>query len=1183
MGIQDKLDRAQYTVSVEDYAAGIADRLKFLVETDAQVSGALPDPLINTAKRVSGMGFARIVATCMEGYADRAALAERAVALKVDPATGRATREIQKHFETTSYATLWERARHLAAFWHDDAGQPLKADDFLCILAFGSVDFVTVDLAGIHNGAVLVPLQANGALQQSLSIFNEVAPSWLAVSLEYIETAVQLVIQGHRPRGLLLFDYHPQVDDERERFEAAQAKLAEAGLAHLLVTLDEALAKGRVLPPAPLFDKADGERLSTIYYTSGSTGLPKGAMLPERMIKQLWLVDSPMPMINLIYMPMNHTSGRSIVFSLLGLGGIGYFTGKKDLSELFDDLRICRPTYMMLVPRVCEMIYQHYQVALERRSVPGADLDAVKAELLRETRDVVLGGRLLVASFASAPLAPEVLQFMEECLGYKLGNNYGATEVAAVLADNRIQRPPVLDYKLDDVPELGYFRTDKPYPRGELRIKTSSIMLGYYKRPDATAAVFDEEGYYKTGDIMQEIAPDHLVYVDRRNNVLKLAQGEFVAIARLEAIFTNGDPLIRQVYLYGTSERAFLVGVFVPNVATLQQMGIADDPAAIKNALREAIQTIARAEQLQPYEVPRDFIVEQEPFSAENGLLAGIGKYQRPKFKERYTAALEAIYDRIAASQQDELETLRREGKDLPVLETVARAVKATLGLEDVDLSKRMSFADLGGDSLSAVSCSLLLEDVYDVEVPVSVINSPAGSMQDVAQFIERGRSGGAKGPTFASVHGAGAKQIRASDLTLDRFIDGAVLDAARDALPPASEVRTVFLTGANGYLGRFLCLEWLERMAAVGGKLLCIARGQDGEAARQRIAAVFNSDPQLQSRFDQLAKDHLEVLAGDLGEPQLGLADADWERLAQSVDLIVHPAALVNHVLPYQQLFGPNVVGTAEVIRLAITHRLKPINNVSTVAAAHTPEGAMIDEDADVRTTSPVRPLSSEGYADGYANSKWAAEVLLRDAHDRFGLPVATFRSDMILAHSRYEGQLNVPDMFTRLIMSIVATGLAPRSFYSGTAKPHYPGLPVDFTAKAIAGLGAKATSGYRTYHVINSHDDGISLDSFVDWIDAAGYPVQRIEDYADWLDRFGTALRALPDGIRQQSSLPLLHQLQYQMPGEFGTSVPSARFRADVIAHEVGTAKDVPHLSRPLIVKYLADLSRLGLIQGL
>ena len=167
-----------------------------------------------------------------------------------------------------------------------------------------------------------------------------------------------------------------------------------------------------------------------------------------------------------------------------------------------------------------------------------------------------------------------------------------------------------------------------------------------------------------------------------------------------------------------------------------------------------------------------------------------------------------------------------------------------------------------------------------------------------------------------------------------------------------------------------------------------------------------------------------------------------------------------MNHVLPYSQLFGPNVVGTAELIRLAITHRLKPINNVSTVAAAMIPDGGVIDEDADVRTATPVRPLDGSRYADGYANSKWAGEVLLREAHERFGLPVAVFRSDMILAHSKYQGQINVPDMFTRWLFSIVVTGLAPRSFYtSSAAKPHYDGLPVDFTAEAIATLGANCT----------------------------------------------------------------------------------------------------------------------------
>jgi fatty acid CoA ligase FadD9 len=78
-------------------------------------------------------------------------------------------------------------------------------------------------------------------------------------------------------------------------------------------------------------------------------------------------------------------------------------------------------------------------------------------------------------------------------------------------------------------------------------------------------------------------------------------------------------------------------------------------------------------------------------------------------------------------------------------------------------------------------------------------------------------------------------------------------------------------------------------------------------------------------------------VLAGDIGEPGFGLDESTWNRLARTVDLIVHPAALVNHVLPYSQLFGPNVVGTAEVIRLALTSRMKPVTYVSTVSVAMT------------------------------------------------------------------------------------------------------------------------------------------------------------------------------------------------------------------------------------------------------
>lgn len=99
----------------------------------------------------------------------------------------------------------------------------------------------------------------------------------------------------------------------------------------------------------------------------------------------------------------------------------------------------------------------------------------------------------------------------------------------------------MIDYKLADVPELGYFRTDLPHPRGELLLKTESIIPGYYKRPEVTAEIFDEDGYYRTGDVMAELGPDRLVYVDRTKDTLKLSQGEFVAVSRLETVFI-GSP-----------------------------------------------------------------------------------------------------------------------------------------------------------------------------------------------------------------------------------------------------------------------------------------------------------------------------------------------------------------------------------------------------------------------------------------------------------------------------------------------------------------------------------------------------------------------------------------------------------------------------------------------------------------
>jgi fatty acid CoA ligase FadD9 len=1153
----------------------IARRAADLYGNDGQFAAAKPDPAVLEAARRPGLRLVEILQTFIDGYGDRPALGHRARELVTDPVTGRTSTRLLPRFDTITYRELWAQVKAIASAWDQDS---IGTGDFVATIGFASPDYLTIDLVCSYLDLVSVPLQHTASLAQLRPIIAEVQPRVIAVGAEYLDLAVESAVSSDSLQHLVVFDHQPDDDHYRESLERARRYLHDTGRPVVVETLAEVIERGAALPARQPHIGADSERLAMIYYTSGSTGRPKGAMYTERMVAALWTTSAfavtyEAPVFNVNFMPLNHIGGRLPLITSFQAGGTSYFVPESDLSTLFEDWALVRPTEIMLVPRVVDMLFQRYSSAVDRLRADGADNDIAEGEAADELRNQVLGGRVLTGLVGTAPLAGEMKAFLDSCLSIHVVDFYGSTELGVVFKDGIVARPPVIDYKLVDVPELGYFSTDQPYPRGELLVKSQSASPGYYKRPEVTAEVFDADGYYHTGDVVAEIAPDHLAYVDRSKNVLKLAQGEFVAVANLEAVFA-GAPWVRQIFVYGNSERANLLAVIVPSQQALARF----DGAALKAALHESLRQTAKAAQLQSYEVPVDFLIETEPFSAANGLLSGVGKLLRPSLKHRYGKRLEQLYADLAAAQVDGLRALRDAASDTPVIDTVTRAARTVLG-SDVHADEH--FTDLGGDSLSALTFSNVLVDIFAVDVPVGVITSPANNLRDIAKHIEAQRGSGARRPTFAAVHGPGATAMRASDLTLEKFIDAKTLAQAPGLPRTTDEPNTVLLTGANGWLGRFLALEWLQRLSQTGGRLITVVRGSDAERARARLERAFDSgDRELLRHFGELAADHLEVLAGDIGDSDLGLDKATWDWLAKHVDLIVHPAALVNHVLPYPQLFGPNVVGTAELIRLAITTRIKPVVYLSTVAVAMTVEN--FTEDTDIRKISPVRPID-DTYANGYANSKWAGEVLLREANDLCGLPAAVFRSDMILAHTSYVGQLNVTDAFTRLIFSLLSTGIAPRSFYQTRAsgKPrraHYDGLPVDFVAEAIAAI--RPADGYHSYDVVNPHDDAISLDTFVDWLIDAGHTIQRIDDYPTWLARFETALRALPEKQRQQSLLPLLGAYGKPEKPIRGAVAPAEVFHAAVRRAKVGADKDIPHISATLIDKYVSDLQHLGLL---
>jgi fatty acid CoA ligase FadD9 len=708
-----------------------SERAAALYAGDPEFLAAEPSRAVIDGARLPGLRLPEVLETLMEGYADRPALGRRSTSVARDPATGRAEQRLLPAFETVTYGEVWSNVKAIAAAWSGDE-VPVRPGDFVATIGFASADYLTVDLVACYLGLVAVPLQHNSPASRLRPIFEETQPQVLAASAAYLDLAVESALGSPSIRRLVVFDYDAQVDDQREALERARVQLADSSVK--IQNLADVIARGRALPVPPGLDSVDDQRLAMILYTSGSTGLPKGAMWTERMVSKLWTTDFmggiDLPVINVNFVPLNHLGGRIALSAAFRAGGASYFVPESDLSTLFDDWNLVRPTQMALVPRVVDMLYQRYQTGFDRLvadgdGVAGAD-ELAKAEL----REDLLGGRVLGGFVGTAPLATEMRAFIESCLDAHLVDVYGLTEVGGVTRDGVIARPPVLDYKLVDVPDLGYFTTDRPHPRGELLVKSATATPGYYKRPEVTAEVFDADGYYRTGDVMAEIARDHLVYVDRRNNVLKLAQGEFVAVANLEAVYA-GAPLVRQIFVYGNSERSSLLAVIVPTDEALSRY---PDRGGLKAVLRDSLQATARTAELQSYEVPVDFLIETDPFTAANGLLSGVGKLLRPKLKEHYGERLEQLYAELAEARSDELRALREAAADQPVIDTVVQAAQALLGLVGTAPAPDVHFTDLGGDSLSALSFSNLLGEAFGVEVPGGRDHRPVG------------RSGGAGG-----------------------------------------------------------------------------------------------------------------------------------------------------------------------------------------------------------------------------------------------------------------------------------------------------------------------------------------------------------------------------------------------------------------------------------------------------
>ena len=179
----------------------------------------------------------------------------------------------------------------------------------------------------------------------------------------------------------------------------------------------------------------------------------------------------------------------------------------------------------------------------------------------------------------SAPIEKQVIDFLKICFCCPIIEGYGLTETAASSCVASLEDPvtghvggPVeaLKVRFRDLPELRYMSSDKPYPRGEICLKGTSVFKGYYKREDKTAECFDEDGWFMTGDVGMVYPNGSIKIIDRVKNIFKLSQGEYIAPEKIEQIM-NMSPLIAQFFLYGDSFKNCCVAIVVAEESTVMK------------------------------------------------------------------------------------------------------------------------------------------------------------------------------------------------------------------------------------------------------------------------------------------------------------------------------------------------------------------------------------------------------------------------------------------------------------------------------------------------------------------------------------------------------------------------------------------------------------------------------------
>jgi amino acid adenylation domain-containing protein/thioester reductase-like protein len=743
--------------------------------------------------------------------------------------------------------------------------------------------------------------------------------------------------------------------------------------------------------------------LAYIIYTSGSTGAPKGVMVEHANVVRLfpttreWFGFTEQDVWTLFH-------SYAFDFSVWELWG-GLLHGGRVVVVPYLTARAPEEFYRLLCERRVTVLNQTPSAFKQLIAAQECNLQYEHA-----LKVVIFGGEALEVPSLRPWVARNGIQ------SPRLVNMYGITETTVhvtyrelMAADIAVSGPSPIGVRIPDLQTYILDACFRPVPvgvTGELYIGGAGVARGYLNRPELMAERFIADPYsqeagarlYRTGDLGRWRNDAGIEYLGRNDHQVKI-RGYRIELGEIEAQL-RGHHQVKDAVVIARADQSDekrLVAYVV-----LHSNGSEEGPSMAKS-LRAHLKNV-----LPEYMVPSALVMlDRIPLTTN-------GKLDRQSLP---VPDLNAYSSRQYQAPQGEME------------ERLAQIWQELLRVDRI--GRHDSFFELGGHSL------LALRAIYKV-------NQVFGSALTGADLY--------KNSTLTEL----MSRINRGEL-VEEFVDlekEATLDQQIVPCAPVCDAcpKTVLVTGATGFVGRFLVTQLLQNTDAT---VVCLVRAPSSRHALTRLKETLCHWKLWSDRFES----RLVAIAADLRQPRMGIAEQPYLTLCSQVDSIYDCATSMNHLETYAMAKASNVESAREIVKMAAQGKSKLINYISTLSVFR-PSNVETQRIVNERT---VIDHEKHATTSGYTASKWVAEKTFAIALER-GFRCNIFRLGLVWADTLL-GRYDELQREHRLFQSCLQSGYGI-SDYDYDVAP----VPVDFVARAVVALAERYSEGSGIFHISSS-----------------------------------------------------------------------------------------------------------------